>query len=284
MTGTIAAMTIADKVKSKVAPPLLRLQRGPYFYNEDLFPRISADDVYLMNHPRSGSSWLRCLVTSYVRESPITPELVAETVPGAYRPDLKHPLTPKTAQTVLIRSHAPYMDIPARVIYLMRDGRDALMSFYAIRKRTEPPSSWVHSVSPGEFLLASTKWGPWHEHVLGWLNGLETWSRDRYLVVRYEDLVREPARELGTIVEFLGFTSDADRLEQAVAWNTKQELRAIDAEAGGGAIAFPGLTKDHWSTTLTAEEIARYEKMAGEALRRGGYALSSETSATASSS
>jgi hypothetical protein len=268
-------------IKDTLAPPFVRLLRGPYFYNEDLFPRISRDDVYLMNHPRSGSSWLRCLVTSYVRESPITPELAAETVPGVIRPRLSPPVMPKTEHTVLIRSHAAYVKIPARVIYIMRDGRDALLSFYSLRRKTDPPTSWVHSATPGEFFLRSTKYGPWHEHVLGWLNGLESWSPDRYLVVRYEDLVGEPTRELGKIVEFLGFTPDAARLEQAVAWNTKQNLAEIDKKSGGGALAFPGMTSDRWSSALTPEELAQYEELAGEALRRGGYPLASDRSAAA---
>jgi hypothetical protein len=270
-------------MKTKLAPPFVRLYRGRYFYNEDLLPRVSRDDVYLMNHPRSGSSWLRCLVTSYVRNSPITPELAAETVPGVIRPGLTPPVMPKTRDTVLIRSHAAYTKIPARVIYLMRDGRDALLSFYWLRRKTEPATSWVQSVSPGEFFLRNAKYGPWHEHVLGWLNGLQTWSPDRYLVVRYEDLVREPGPQLGTIVEFLGFSADPDRLEQAVAWNSKQLLSEIDEKSGGGALAFPGMTQDRWSSVLTPEELARYEELAGEGLRRGGYPLMSEQSAVATS-
>jgi Sulfotransferase domain len=267
---------VGDTIKNRLAPPLVRLQRGRYFYNEDLFPRVSRDDVYLMNHPRSGSSWLRCLVTSYVRESPITPELVAETVPGVIRPGLIPPVMPKTPETVLIRSHAAYTKIPARVIYLMRDGRDSLLSFYALRRKTEPPTSWVQSVSPGEFFLRNTKYGPWHRHVLDWLDGLSTWPQDRYLVVRYEDLVRDPTGQLGTIVEFLGFPADAARLDQAIAWNTKQTLAEIDEQSGGGTLAFPGMTRDRWASVLTADELARYEEMAGEALRRGGYPLASE--------
>jgi hypothetical protein len=274
-----AAKIAAMEVKTKLAPPFVRLLRGPYFYNEDLMPRISRDDVYLMNHPRSGSSWLRCLVTSYVRESPITPELVNETVPGVIRTYLQAPVMPKTSHTVLIRSHAAYTKIPARVIYIMRDGRDALLSFYALRRKTDPPSSWVHSATPGEFFLRSTKYGPWHEHVLGWLNGLETWSPDRYLIVRYEDLVQDSVRQLGTIVEFLGFPADANRLEQAVAWNTKPKLSKIDEESGGGTLAFPGMTQHRWSSVLGAEELAQFEELAGEALRRGGYPLSAELSA-----
>ncbi len=270
-------------VKDRLAPPFVRLARGRYFYNEDLMPRVSRDDVYLMNHPRSGSSWLRCLVTSYVRESPITPELAAETVPGVIRPRLIPSVMPKTPETVLIRSHAAYTKIPARVIYLMRDGRDALLSFYALRRKTEPPSSWVHSVTPGEFFLKNAKYGPWHEHVLGWLNGLQAWPPDRFLVVRYEDLVRETESQLGTIVEFLGFSADPKRLERAVAWNSKEALSKIDDEAGGGALAFPGMTQGGWSSALTPEELARYEELAGEALRRGGYPLMSEQSAAAAS-
>jgi len=270
-------------LKDKLAPPFVRLRHGRYFYNEDLMPRVSRDDVYLMNHPRSGSSWTRCLVTSYARQSPITPELAAETVPGVIRTGLQPPVMPKTPHTVLIRSHAPYEKIPARVIYLMRDGRDALLSFYALRRKTDPPSSWVHSATPGEFFLRNTKYGPWHEHVLGWLNGLESWSSDRYLVVKYEDLTRDPITHLGKMVEFLGLPVDRDRLEQAVAWNTKESLAQIDEEGGGGVLAFPGMTKTGWASALSAEELAQYEELAGEALRRGGYPLATEQAAASAS-
>jgi estrone sulfotransferase len=273
----IGAVPVGQTLKKTLVPPLVRLRRGRYFYNEHLFPRISRDEVYLVCHPRSGSNWLGCLVTSFVRGSPVTPELLSETVPAVLRGRLLPSWMEKTPATVLIRSHASYEDIPARVIYLMRDGRDAMLSYYWLRQKTEPPSNWVHSASPGEFFLKNGKYGPWHEHVLGWLEGLSTWAPDRYLIVKYENLVRDPIDQLGEIVEFLGFDPDRNRLERAVAWNTKDKLAKIDAESGDGAIHFPGLTKGHWSSALSAEEIARFEEMAGEALRRGGYPLASES-------
>ena len=259
--------------KDALVRSIVRMRRGPYFYDCYLNPRVSASDVYLMCYPRSGSTWVRCLLTSYAHDTEVTPDLVYESVPSIYRVDLT--VQPHTDREIgVFRSHSKYVSIPAKIIYLVRDGRDAVLSWYWFRYHAEGPDGFARTVSSRDFFFLDKKFGPWHEHVLGWLQGLETWPADRYMILRYEDLVADPERHLSAIVEFVGLPFDLERVERAVAWNGKSALAEFDRR-DPGALAFQGVTKQRWRDVLSDEDLARYEAVAGQALIRAGYPLCS---------
>jgi hypothetical protein len=264
-------------VDGRLRRKLTRVVRGPYSYDWNLFSRVSPDDVYIMAFPRSGTTWLRCLLASYHLESAVTPPLVDETVPDVYRSrQAGKTRTSEFDHMGVFKSHSPYLEFPARVIYLVRDGRDALLSFYHYSRKVyearhgAPPAE---SPSIGSYFLAPTVFGTWHDHVLGWLDGLERRPAERRLVLRYEDLVADPRARLAEVIAFLGREVDDERIGRAVEWNTKQRLAAAEGRSGG--FEYPMLTKDHWSTALTPEEVESYERVAGDALIRMGYMLSS---------
>jgi hypothetical protein len=258
---------------------LIRLLRGSHYYDWHLFSRVSADDVYLMAYQRSGSTWVRCLLTAYHHDAEVEPALVDETVPDVYRARLGgRPDASSIPHGGVLKSHAPYVRIPARVVYLVRDGRDALMSLHAyerLRAGDESLAGEVDSAEVARFFLERHPFGSWHEHVLGWLEGLRDWPDERYRVLRYEDLVRDPEGELAGLVRFLGRDVDAARVTRAVERTSKDRMAAIEQRAGAGALEFPNLTKRGWRSVLSDEQIRRYQEVAGPALLRCGYALAS---------
>src|SRR4051794_11811022 len=246
-----------------------RLVRGPYYYDWRFFSRVDAEDTYIVAFQRSGTTWLRCLIASYARDAVATPEVVDEAVPDVTLSRQRGKVDKRAFDHVgVFKSHAEYVEIPARVIYLVRDGRDAMLSLYYYLQRRHPDAT-----EPGEFFFTRSAFGTWHEHVTGWLDGLERWPDDRSIVVRYEDMLADPERYLTDIVRFLGWDVDPDRIARAVARNTKERMRALD-ESRPGALEFPASTNATWDGVLSREEIARYEELVGAALVRAGYPLS----------
>jgi hypothetical protein len=174
----------------------------------------------------------------------------------------------------VLKTHSPYRRIPAKVVYLLRDGRDTMLSLYTYSRRSEgvaPPEEIGNDV--GEFFLRTHAFGTWHDHLLGWIEGLRTWPRDRSMLLRYEDLRADPERRLSMLLAFTGIEVDPKRVTRAVERTTKDRLAAIDTRAGAGALEFPALTRHTWQDVLSDEEIRRYEAVAGRALLRGGYPL-----------
>src|SRR5205814_8352088 len=85
-----------------------------------------------------------------------------------------------------------------RVIYLLRDGRDVMVSYYHhLRALNCDAVDFFEIVRTGRQLSPSK----WHDHVNAWRS---TPFQADILTVRYEDLLENPVKELGRICEFAG--------------------------------------------------------------------------------
>ena len=199
----------------------LLARRDRFAGNPMLFSRVLADDTYLVSFPRSGSTWLRCMLTTLVHGTEVTPELVAATVPDVHRSDR---IRPRHVDPLVVKSHTPFVDIPAKVVYLVRDGRDAIMSFHYLQmnRNRVPPGS-----DPRLLFFREDTWPcPWHGHVTGCLDRLATRAPDRHIVVRYEDLRTDTAATLKRVLSFVDMPADDARIDAAVEANTKEKMQA----------------------------------------------------------
>jgi estrone sulfotransferase len=233
-----------------------------------LFARVLARDTYVVSFPRSGSTWLRCMLTTLVHGTAVTPALVAETVPDVHRSNRSRP---RHRGSLIVKSHTPFVEIPAKVIYLVRDGRDATLSFHylQIQQHRLPADA-----DPRVAFFGGDPWPcHWHEHASGWLDGLAGRDADRHLVVRYEDLLAEPSHHLAAIARLAGLPASASDVERAVRLNARHELQAIERAGGAGSLNHLGRGRPDWRVVLSAADRRRYEAFAGPTLARLGYPL-----------
>ncbi|GAH96301.1 unnamed protein product, partial [marine sediment metagenome] len=77
----------------------------------------------------------------------------------------------------------------------MRDGRDVLISFYHYFKKFGNFEGTLY-----EFLRSDVRksWGEWDEHVNSWI--YQNPSLSNVCVVRYEDMLHDPFREVEKLV------------------------------------------------------------------------------------
>ncbi|MFJ9895949.1 sulfotransferase family protein [Streptomyces sp. NPDC091280] len=159
-----------------------------------------------------------------------------------------------------IQDVAAYADIwpHAHFIHIVRDGRDLAASHL----KTVP--DWGYrSVT---------------EAAHGWLDVVTRAHRDappgRYLEIRYEDLVTRPRETAERMLDHLGLPWDEALLRHAehehALFNNPWGHPA--AEAAGKPV-YTG-RNGRYLQDLTAGEIKEFEQIAGEELRRLGYALS----------
>jgi len=121
-----------------------------------------------------------------------------------------------------------------RVVHMMRDPR-AIFSSEVRRRRSSPgglPYRALRRLGPllTAFVLVET--------TLTWVEGARRWRRyrsqfaDRYRMVRFEGLVREPEREVRALCGFLGVGFDPGMLEQqVVSMGARLGQQGIDAGA-----------------------------------------------------
>ena len=162
---------------AKVCPPE-RLQKRP-------LPaiRIRPDDVFIVSYPRSGNTWVRFLIANLLApDEKITFRNIENYVPSIY----------KSADTLdtregrrYIKSHNPCYELYPKLIYVYRDGRDALVSYYYYAMGKNVFSGTFEDFIFSPFVEQFTSW---KEHIT---RAREFASKypDRILILRYEEML-----------------------------------------------------------------------------------------------
>jgi hypothetical protein len=150
----------------------------------------------------------------------------------------------------------------ARIVHLVRDGRDVAMSANGWRRAprlAETFPTW--SVEP---MATAALWWEWHVR-----RAREAGCRlgtDRYLEVRYEQLVRWPEATLSVVCAFLGVDYDPAmcRFHDGREVNTP----GVDAKHAWRPVTV-GLRD--WRTQMTESDQGRFEAVAGDLLQELCY-------------
>lgn len=230
------------------------------------FDGIRPDDTYLVSFPRSGNTYLRHLVASLVLERAPAPAELHRVVPDVHRsPSTRRP---PGAGPLLAKSHSPAAVVPAKVVYLVRDGRAALLSYHRYlgqRGRPTPPGVDAMLAWPDVWPC------PWPAHVSGWLRELR--DREGALVIRYEDLVAQPLEALRRVALLagIGFTDEA--LRRAVDDSSRVSMQATERTAPPGSLNFVGPGPLPWQEVFGSSALSRFEDECGELLSALGYPL-----------
>src|SRR5947207_10493042 len=189
---------------AKVCPPE-RLQKRP-------LPaiRIRPDDVFIVSYSRSGNTWVRFLIANLLApDEKITFRNIENYVPSIY----------KSADTLdtregrrYIKSHNPCYELYPKLIYIYRDGRDALVSYYHYAVGKEKFAGEF-----ADFLLSSfaTKFSSWREHVQGACD-FASKHPDRILMLRYETMLKDPLAGASNISAFLELRCSDESIAKAV--------------------------------------------------------------------
>jgi Sulfotransferase family len=160
-------------------------------------------------------------------------------------------------------SYMQYLDLlecvfpSAQYVHIVRDGRNAALSFVAMRRR--PRFNWARPRRLGDFACQ------WDYEVRAARRFGSTVARGRYLELRYEDLVADPEQHLRTVCTFLGLRFEPQMLEYH---------RGVD----------PGTLQDHprleqppttglrdWREQMAPRDVELFEAVAGPLLADLGY-------------
>ena len=149
----------------------------------------------------------------------------------------------------------------ALYVHLIRDGRDAAVSFLSVPEGIMT-AGWGH---PREAAGFACQWATELRaaRALGARVGPE-----RYLEVRYEALVAEPAVELRHICELAALDYDDAMLGyvgQTDSARKKHQLRLNEP---------PRVGARDWRTEMAREDVTAFESIAGDLLHELGYEVS----------
>lgn len=191
-----------------------------------------------------------------------------------------------TSRQVVDRLHQ--YDPGVRFIHLVRDGRDVVVSGAAhwgnLARAATPkgsapsasePTRPTAGVHPESFEMFTRYWTESNRAAI------DAALRFRhFLQVRYEDLLEHPDREASRLFEFIGAGSDAATVNACVKAASFESLSGGRARGDEDASSFyrKGIAGD-WRDKLSPEQVAEFERTAGDLLDRFGYETSPHSAA-----
>jgi hypothetical protein len=237
-------------------------------------------DIFLVSYPKSGSTWLRFLIGNY-----LTGNKCDFTNHHILLPDIHeglendgHAIEPR-----LIKSHFPFTPEYKKVIYLARDGRDVAVSYYyhlqKYRKidKDQNFSEFLGSFSSGEL---GDGFGCWGQHVASWLDS-EIANSDSFLLIRYEDLIKDPRVQFSKILSFSGREVIPEQVASAIEASSLVNMKKLEKRqqnvgkhlrASDKSISFVREGKpDSWKGMFSEKDLASFMDANRSPLERLGY-------------
>ena len=182
-------------------------------------------DIFVTGYPKSGNTWVQYMLASVVYGldlAHVPDQLVQDVIPclhwrTTYR---------RYGSPMWFKSHALPAPHYRKVIYLVRDGRDVMVSYlHHLQALERKVHDFLHLVSSGEGLFLSK----WHEHVRQWQTN--PYGAD-IITVRYEDLHADPLRELQRMCQFAGLNRETTALQRAIEQARFGALREREKQLG----------------------------------------------------
>ena len=191
----------------------------------------------------------------------------------------------------LIKTHEKYRKDYKKAVYLVRDVRDVFLSIY-VRSVEYGLATIVSKGDIDSFLLSFLEGrvihtGSWQQHTRSWLESPLA-KNGNLLVVRYEDLRKNPEQKLQELLQFVGIPADSRAIRRAIENNTLQQMRAKEDKAkkagetsillGRRTEAFDEVSRfvrkgavGGWRDKLTEAQVKLFEQYAGDTLATAGY-------------
>jgi len=261
------------------------LGRTPAGRNLTVFP----NDIFLVSYFRSGSTWSRFLFGNFIHND----ETVNFTNMKRFVP-LIYNLPDRTLRRLprVLKSHECFDPRYPKVIYIVRDPRDVAVSFYFYNLKVRViPDGYSMDDFVTRFVNANVvpyadRVGCWQDHVLSWVRLRE--GKPGFRLLRYEDLLADPAKQLATLAPMLGLEPSPARIERAVQLSSASHMQSLEKKQSQQWLATKDTRQDipfvreaksgGWRNKLSPAAVHTIEQAWGPTMKELGYDLVTETS------
>ncbi|XP_059448399.1 cytosolic sulfotransferase 5-like [Corylus avellana] len=257
-------------------------------------------DILLATNPKAGTTWLKAISFALVNRLrypdtqrhpllTVNPHILVPTLEiDLYNkrevPDLT---TNSFTSRRLFSTHLPYSMLPisaknstnCKIVYLCRNPKDTLVSFWHFCNRLRPMSTSTGALSLEDafdmFCRGSSGFGPYWDHVLGyWKESIE--KPEKVLFLKYEEMKEQPIANMRRLADFLGWPFSPEEEAKGVvndisklcSFNNMRNLEVNKSGKGSlgqeNNIYFRRGQVGDWMNYLTAEMIKKLDRITEE--------------------
>ncbi len=268
--------------------------------------------IWLASYPKSGNTWLRIFVENLFRNT-IEPAKINELTVVRYS-DNSYPLYERVTgrdvrmmsdseihllrdpvqsflasqqETTFVKSHNGlmtfeghpliYLEHTAGAIYLLRNPFDMVVSFADHYKVNHDDA--IEAISSPYHRINTTKQGIF-QILGGWTNHYRSWfsvENFKPLLMRYEDMIRDPVKSFSRFNKFLGLPKNPERLKRAIRNSSFKEAKGQELKLGFNERSradqqfFRVGKVGSYRKVLTERQIGQIIDAHGELLVEAGY-------------
>ncbi len=203
-----------SKVPIEVSKSKINLLGGLRPINETL-----PEDVFIVGFPKSGNTLMQHIIShlNYGLNEEGSRSMVNLIVPDIYANTHYF----RFNDICFFKSHERPNPHYKKVIYVMRDGREALLSYHYMMKNMGEDVS-LEDLYTGQIPIYG---GLWHEHI-------EAWQKNPYkaeiLWIKYEDLILDKKTEITRICEFLNLERSLTEISDVIANTSFNHMKSLE--------------------------------------------------------
>lgn len=241
---------------------------------------IFPDDIFIVSYLRSGNTWTRFLIGNLLfRKEPVNFSNIEYKIPDIYQNhDYKLLRIPRRR---CLKSHEYFDSRYKTVIYIVRNPKDVLISYYyySLKVGTIREDFSIEQFTTLFTTNGLDSFGSWGENVGSWLGARE--ADQNFLLIKYEDLLDAPERELRKISEHLQIECDDSTISYALRLSSFEQMQKLEKlqahlwkplKNTRADIAFVRKGKQKgWQEKLSETQAKRIDEVWGTLMMKLGY-------------
>ncbi|XP_017265340.1 sulfotransferase 2B1-like [Kryptolebias marmoratus] len=248
---------------------------------------LKDDDVLLVTYPRTGTTWMQQLLPLMLNGGDVTQVLTTpnwKRAPWVEIKKLSHIVEQMASPRSLV-THLPFNLMPrslhtskAKVIYVMRNPRDVLVSSYFFHQTTnvlDNPGTLDEFID--KFLSGRVMFGKWTDHVKSWRHAE---LGDRIMFITYEEMVQDLPASIRQMSDFLCCNLSEEAIQKTAEHNSFKsmidnpfnEVPKFYLNSDKASFLRKGIAGD-WKNHLNSEQLARFTSVIRKELQGESFSL-----------